>query len=68
MARLRTQEIQTKSNINTYDIWKSICEISKKSYDEIYKKLNININEIGESFYHKFIENLIDELKEKKNN
>jgi len=47
-------------------IWNSICSISRNSYNKIYKRLGIRLNEVGESFYQKFIPDLVIELQEKK--
>ena len=59
----RTLELQKKTNDNTIKIWRSICDISKKSYDVIYDKLDIKLIERGESFYNFMFDNLVDELK-----
>ncbi len=48
------------------DAWESIKDISRKSYSEIYDRLDIRLEEVGESFYQKFITNLVDELRDKK--
>ena len=45
--------------------WEVLCEISRKSYNLIYKKLNIKIQDVGESFYNPLIPGVIDLLKEK---
>jgi arginyl-tRNA synthetase len=44
--------------------WKLICDISKVSYDDIYKQLNINIDECGESFYRMMLPDVVKELEE----
>ena len=44
--------------------WNFIKDVSRKSYDGIYKRLNIcNLIECGESFYQQFIPDLILELE-----
>lgn len=44
--------------------WNFIKDISRQSYDVIYKKLGIcNLEECGESFYQPYIPNLIEELE-----
>jgi arginyl-tRNA synthetase len=45
--------------------WNFIKDISKKAYDEIYTALDINIKDVGESFYQNLIPDLIIELEEK---
>ena len=46
--------------------WRLLCDQSRKEFEEIYKKLNIRINERGESFYNPFLKSVIDELNLKK--
>lgn len=53
------------SHKKIYGIWNKICAISKVQYDAIYKKLNINLTEMSESFYKDKIEDTITELKNK---
>lgn len=46
------------------EAWEFIKEISRKSYQEIYSRLNIHgLVEYGESFYQPFIASMIEELK-----
>lgn len=63
-AYQRVVELQN-NNPNITKIWEIIKGISKKAYDQIYYKLNITLDEVGESFYQQFIPNLIKELEEK---
>jgi arginyl-tRNA synthetase len=44
------------------DAWNFIKDISRKSYDDIYDKLDIKLTEVGESFYQNQIPSLLDEL------
>lgn len=46
-------------------IWALICQISRKSYQEIYDILDIDLNERGESFYNPYLKNTIEELEQK---
>ena len=43
--------------------WKIIWDISKVEYDSIYKRLDIKINDVGESFYNDQIPTLIKQLE-----
>lgn len=52
-------------NDNIVKIWKIICNISRKAYQEIYDRLSVNLTEYGESFYHKYIPLVIGKLNEK---
>ncbi len=45
------------------DAWNFIKNISRKAYSEIYNRLNIVIDEVGESFYQNQIYDLIKELE-----
>ena len=46
--------------------WKLLCDQSRREFDEIYKNLNIRINERGESFYNPFLKSVIKELNLKR--
>lgn len=58
-----TQKIQFKTDPVINDIYQFIKEISKLAYTDIYNKLNINIEEVGESFYQPLIPSLVEDLK-----
>ena len=45
--------------------WKILCSESRKEFDSIYKKLDIKIEERGESFYNPFLKTIVEELNEK---
>ncbi|KAE9543373.1 hypothetical protein AGLY_002173 [Aphis glycines] len=45
--------------------WKLICDVSREEFQKIYKRLNINIIERGESFYQSRMENVVKELENK---
>lgn len=47
-------------------IWRIICEISRKAYQEIYSLLDVTLEERGESFYNEMLPKIIEELEEKK--
>lgn len=46
-------------------IWALICQISRKSYQEIYDILDIDLIERGESFYNPYLKSTIEELEQK---
>lgn len=46
-------------------IWQSIRSTSMIACDEIYNRLDVKLNEVGESFYRDMIPTVINELKEK---
>lgn len=45
--------------------WKIICEISRKAYQEIYRLLDVKINDRGESYYNEMLANIVSNLEEK---
>ena len=60
------QDIVIKMQNNdeeTMKLWKYVCDISRKEYMQIYEILGVSIPERGESFYIKYIPEIIDELK-----
>jgi arginyl-tRNA synthetase len=64
-ASKRVLELQN-NNKDIIEPWKYIKDVSKKAYFKIYNRLNINIEEVGESFYLPMIPNMIKELETKK--
>lgn len=46
-------------------LWTRLCECSQKEFNKIYRILNIQITNVGESFYIPKIPSVLDELKEK---
>eukprot|EP00397_Hematodinium_sp_SG-2012_P020051 GEMP01020636.1.p1 GENE.GEMP01020636.1~~GEMP01020636.1.p1 ORF type:complete len:580 (+),score=111.94 GEMP01020636.1:93-1832(+) len=47
------------------EAWKLICEISRVAFDKIYKRLDITVEERGESFYNDMIPPIVKELEER---
>lgn len=45
-------------------IWNQICAISRKAYQEIYDRLDIDLIERGESFYQPLLAPLLQELEQ----
>lgn len=45
--------------------WRLLCDISRKEFKKIYDRLDVHINEKGESFYNPMIPKVIDELESK---
>jgi len=45
--------------------WKILCDISRQSFEEIYRRLDISIEERGESFYNEMIPEVVRKLSEK---
>ncbi|XP_006654081.1 arginine--tRNA ligase, cytoplasmic-like isoform X2 [Oryza brachyantha] len=45
--------------------WNKICEISRNEFDLVYKRLNVKLEEKGESFYNPYIPQVLEELNNK---
>ena len=61
---------ETVVRLQAYDedcikAWKMICAVSRDYFQIIYKRLNITLDEFGESFYNKMIPDVIKELEDK---
>lgn len=41
-------------------IWKMICQLSREYFTQIYKRLNITLEEFGESYYNAFIPPMVE--------
>ena len=62
--KAREEVIKLQSgNKDSIAAWKLLCNQSRKEFDLIYKVLNINIEERGESFYNPFLKSIVEELK-----
>lgn len=45
--------------------WRAICDLSREFFSVIYKRLNISLDEFGESFYNSRIPDTIKDCEEK---
>lgn len=64
----RSQAVVTKLQAyeeETYTLWKRICQVSRLEFARIYKELDVEIEERGESFYNPIIPDVLKELTEK---
>jgi arginyl-tRNA synthetase len=46
-------------------IWRIICDISEKAYQEIYTLLDVSIQKRGESFYNPMLPGIVKEMEDK---
>lgn len=46
--------------------WRTICDISKQEYQSIYRRLNVTITDVGESFYNDMIDPMIKDLQNRR--
>lgn len=63
-AQLQVVKLQ-RGDPETRDAWNLICEISRRSYQEIYDLLDVKLVERGESFYNPYLPEIIDDLTKK---
>lgn len=54
-----------KGEITSKKAWEIICDISRRSYEEIYQLLDVEIHERGESFYNPFLPEIVADLEKK---
>ncbi|XP_074273742.1 arginine--tRNA ligase, chloroplastic/mitochondrial-like isoform X2 [Silene latifolia] len=45
--------------------WAQICEISRREFQKVYKRLGVHLEEKGESFYNPFIPSVLEGLRNK---
>ncbi len=50
---------------NSLIAWQLLCKQSRKEFQKIYDRLDIKLTERGESFYNKFLVDVINDLKNK---
>lgn len=43
-------------------IWQVLCDVSRKEFEKVYRRLDITVEECGESFYNDKIPGVIDEF------
>jgi arginyl-tRNA synthetase len=49
----------------TLAAWKIICDISRKSYGQIYDLLDVKLIERGESFYNPYLKGVVEDLEKR---
>ncbi|MDP1608210.1 MAG: arginine--tRNA ligase [Chlamydiales bacterium] len=50
---------------NAICAWKSICDVSRKGFEEIYRLLEARLVERGESFYNPYLREIVHEFEQK---
>jgi len=63
-AQLQVVSLQSQEE-GAIKAWKKICDISRKSFSEIYDILNVHIDERGESFYYKLLNKVVEDFEAK---
>ena len=44
-------------------MWKLLCDVSRKEFQEVYDRLDVSLDEYGESFYNSRIPSVIEEFE-----
>ncbi len=63
-SQLQVVKLQS-GDPETLAAWKTICEISRQAFREIYNLLDVTLTERGESFYNPFLADIVYELDQK---
>ncbi|KAJ0968415.1 hypothetical protein J5N97_025332 [Dioscorea zingiberensis] len=64
--RAQQAVVRLQSGEEKYRVaWKRICEISRKEFDLVYKRLGVHLEVKGESFYNPYIPGVLEELSGK---
>lgn len=64
-SRQEVVKLQTGAE-DTLHAWSILCDQSRREFQKIYERLDIEIEERGESFYNPFLPEMIDHLKAEK--
>ena len=46
--------------------WKMLCDLSRKEFQKLYDRMDIKLEEVGESFYNSRLAPMVADLKAKK--
>lgn len=60
-SRLNVVSLQAHDPV-CVNIWKILCEMSRREFQKVYSALDVHLEEVGESFYNPFIPAVIEEL------
>jgi arginyl-tRNA synthetase len=60
----RTVQLQ-KGDKDCREAWQFICDISREDFNKLYDRLDIKLEEMGESFYDPICRKIVPELEEK---
>lgn len=62
LSKQRVIDLQAHEE-TAFEVWKLICEVSRRGYQEIYDLLGVRLKEFGESFYNPMLQPLVEELE-----
>ena len=60
-SQLNVVELQA-GDPECHKIWKMLCDVSRREFEKVYKRLDVTLTEYGESFYNSRIPPVIEEL------
>ena len=63
-AQLATVDLQ-QGDAKCRKAWETLCEISRKEFNKVYTRLDIKLNDFGESFYNPMLPGIIKEMEDK---
>ena len=63
-SQLKTVDLQ-KGDPDARKAWEFICQISRDNFEKVYRKLDVQLYECGESFYDDLCRKLVTQLEEK---
>jgi len=63
-SQLTTVDLQ-QGDPDCRKAWEALCQISYKEFDKIYKRLDIKLDNFGESFYNPMLPGIIKEVEDK---
>ena len=63
-ARKEVVKLQS-GQADSRNAWQLLCDQSRREFQKIYDRLDIDLNERGESFYNPFLADVVQELDEK---
>ena len=61
-SQLNVVDLQS-GNEECLRIWKMLCDVSRREFDKVYKRLDVTTHEFGESFYNEKIPAAIDDFQ-----
>jgi len=61
-ARKEVVKLQAKDP-DTIKAWNLLCDQSRREFQVIYDRLNVQLNERGESFYNPYLATVVDDLR-----
>ena len=63
-AHLEVVKLQSGQELEL-NLWKKLCNISRREFGRIYDELGVRLTEVGESFYNPMLQKTVDMLTEK---